>query len=525
MNNPREAELLKQVAERDARLAAREAELAQAKQEIALLRQKLDALARRLFGKKSEQLNPQQLQLLFQSFEAPGPAEGKESGPQGIEVEAARPVKTSPRPPRSRAPRLPETLPVVEEIITPEPVQACPEAWRKIGEEVTERLDFEPARFFRRRTVRPKFVRRAEPEAAPIIAPLPACLLERSILTPALLALILVSKYCDHLPLYRQEAIYWTRHQIWLSRQLMALWVGTAAGWLRLIYEEIGREVFAQNYVQVDETPIRYLEPGHGQTKLGYLWTCNRPRGDVVYFWQTSRAASCLEKIIPVDFQGRLQCDGYAAYDAFARSRRKEIELVGCWAHVRRAFYEAKDQAPRQVGLILHMIASLYRCEEKLRNRRASPKLRALARTLECAPLLKRLHSLLLLWKRKHTFLPQSLMGKAIEYALGEWDSLQLYLTDGHIEIDNNLVENAIRPTAVGKKNWLFFGDADAGERSAIIYTIIESCRRRRIDPFAYLRDIFARLPNATTWQIKDLTPAAWAKAKAEEKRRAALAA
>jgi len=404
----------------------------------------------------------------------------------------------------------------------PEPVQACPEAWRKIGEEISDRLDYEPARFFCRRTIREKFVRRAEPDAAPVIAPLPACLLERSMVTPAVLALILVSKYCDHLPLYRQESIYWTRHQVLLSRQLMALWVGMAAQWLQMIYNHIREEVFAQGYVQVDETPIRYLEPGHGQTKTGYLWVCNRPGVDAFYSWQTSRHASRLEKIIPVQFQGKLQCDGYAGYDAFAALPDKKIELVGCWAHVRRKFIEAQAEAPRQAGLILHMIQNLYRCEKRLRERKAGPTLRAMERTLACGPLLARIHRTLLLWKKKRRFLPQGTMGKAIEYALGQWSSVQLYLADGQLEIDNNLVENAIRPTAIGKKNWLFFGEAKAGESSAIIYTIIESCRRRGLDPFAYLRDIFTRLPTATNWQIKDLTPAAWAKAKTAKKLRAA---
>ena len=517
----RETDLLQQIAERDAQLVRKEAQLAEAKLEIALLKQKLDALARRLFGKKSEQLDAQQLQMLFQEFEAPGPALGNEFGPQAFEAEPARP-KASAHRPRGNTPRLPENLPVVEEVITPEPVQACPEAWRKIGEEVSERLDYEPARFLRRRTVRPKFVRRAEPEAAPVIAPLPPCLQERSMVTPGLLAQVLVSKYCDHLPLYRQESIFWTRHQVWLSRQLLALWVALGANWLRMIYLQIQSEVFAGGYVQVDETPIRYLAPGNGQTKLGYLWTCHRPGADVVYSWHTSRAAPCLEKIIPVNFNGRLQCDGYTAYDAFARTRGSAIELIGCWAHVRRPFFEAKEQSPRAAGLMLHLIGELYGCEARLRRRHASAKLRALARTYECAPIMKRIHRTLLAWEKKHRFLPQSLMGKAVAYALGQWSSLEQYLSDGRLEIDNNLVENAIRPTALGKKNWLFFGDGEAGERSAIIYTIIESCRKRGIDPLAYLRDIFTRLPSATNWQIKDLTPAAWAAGKAGQRQRAA---
>jgi transposase len=521
MSRAREKELLRQLAERETQIAGlsaqlieRDAQLAQAKVEITLLRQKLDALAQRLFGKKSEQLNPDQLQLLFQEFNAPGPAEGKGYGPQSSEAESARPVKASRPRPRDRAPRVPEHLPVIEEVIVPEPVKGCPEAWRQIGEEVSERLDYEPARFLRRRTVRPKYVKRGELDAIPVIAPLPESLLERSIVTPGLLAQILVSKYCDHVPLYRQESIYWSRHQVWLPRQTMAMWVGMAADWLRPIYDEIGKGVLSSGYLQVDETPIRYLSPGHGKTKLGYLWTCHRPGSDVIYSWHTSRAASCLEKIIPADFSGTIQCDGYTGYDAFARGRNDEIQLAGCWAHARRGFFESIELAPKQAGLVLHLLQSLYRTEKKLRKARASPKLRALTRALESRPVIERLHRTLLLWKAKRRFLPKSNMGKAIDYALGQWSSLLLYLDDGRIEIDNNLVENCIRPTALGKKNWLFIGEAGVGDRGAIIYSLIESCRRRDIDPYEYLRDILTRLPNSTNWQIKDLTPQAWVKAR-----------
>jgi transposase len=521
MSDAREKELLRQLAERDAQLAGVHAELtglsaqlAQAKVEIALLRQKLDALARRLFGKKSEQLSPDQLQLLFQEFNAPGPALGKGYGPQSSEALSARPAKASGSRPRERTPRVPEHLPVIEEVIVPEPVKGCPEAWRKIGEEVTERLDYEPAKFLCHRTVRPKYVKRDELDAVPVVAALPQSLLERSIVTPGLLAQILVSKYCDHVPLYRQESIYWSRHQVWLPRQTMAMWVGMAADWLRLIYEEISKGVLSSGYVQVDETPIRYLSPGHGKTKLGYLWTCHRPGVDTIFSWHTSRAASCLEKIIPVNFNGTIGCDGYTGYDAFARTRPEQIRLAGCWAHVRRRFFDSKDQAPREAALMLHLMQSLYRTEEKLRQTRAGPTVRALTRALESRPSVERLHRALLLWKTKRRFLPRSNMGKAINYALEQWSSLLLYLDDGRLEIDNNLVENAIRPTAIGKKNWLFIGEANAGERGAIIYTIIESCRRRGIDPYEYLRDVFTRLPNSTNWQIKDLTPEAWAKAR-----------
>lgn len=476
-----------------------------------LLRQKLDQMARRLFGKKSEELSKDQLQLLFQELLTPGPAEGKELGPEATEALPPRPAAAPARPRKQRAPRLPEHLPVIEEVIVPEPVKAAPQDWRKIGEEVTERLDFEPARFLRRRTVRHKYVRKGDPDAAPIIASLPPCILERSIATPALVAQILVAKYCDHLPLHRQESIYRTRHGVELPRQTMAQWVGVAADWLRLIYEAISAEVTSGGYLQVDETPIRYLAPGHGKTKLGYLWVCHRPGSGVIFHWHTSRAAACLEKIIPVDFAGTIQCDGYSAYDAFQRERADAIKLAGCWAHVRRAFFDASAQAPKQAGLILHLLQNLYRTEKKLRQTRAGPKLRAIARELESRPVINRLQRILLHWREKRRFLPKSAMGQAITYALNQWPSLLPYLSEGLLEIDNNLVENAIRPTAVGKKNWMFIGEAEAGHRSALIYTIVASCRQHALDPFEYLRDVLARLPSATTSAIPQLTPSVWA--------------
>ena len=284
--------------------------------------------------------------------------------------------------------------------------------------------------------------------------------------------------------------------------------------------------------MQIDETPVRYLAPGNGSTKLGYLWTCGVPRGDVIFHWETSRAAACLENIIPADFCGTLQCDGYEACDCLARRRDGRIVLAGCMARVRRKFCEAADTSPKVAGWFLRHFQNLYALEALLRNARAGPKLRAAERASLSRPVLARLHRALVRLKNARRFLPRSLMGKAIGYALNQWPSLHLFLEDGRIEsersgdslpqaarragearqIDNNRIENAIRPSAIGKKNWLFIGDARAGDRSAILYTIIECRRRRSLDPFAYLRDVFMRLPSMTNWQIKDLTPEAWAK-------------
>jgi transposase len=496
---PREKELSRQ-------LEQCQQALAESRRENALLRQKVDLLVKRVFGSSSEQLDRNQLELLTLPESAAAPA-----------VAVVAPEKERPQSsPKQRVARLPENLPVVEEVIDPEPVKAQPEAWRCIGQEVSEQLDYEPGRFLRRRVVRRKYVPRTELDSAPVIAALPERLLDRSLPAPGLLAHIVVGKYCDHLPLYRQEQIYQQRHGVNLPRQSLTRWVELAADWLKPIYEQIRTGVMGGGYVQVDETPVDYLAPGHGTTKQGYLWTCSRPGGDVFYRWETSRASECLGNIIPVDFKGTVQCDGYSAYRAFANRRNGTIELAGCWAHVRRKFHEALEQSPKTAGWLMRQIQHLYRVEARLREQRAGPRLREAVRAHESRPIVQRLGRALLRLKSSGRHLPQSLLGIALDYALGQWKTLEVYLANGRVEIDNNLVENAIRPTALGKKNWLFVGEAAAGDRGAILYTLIECCRRRGIDPYAYLKDVLTRLPKMTNHQIHEVTPAAWAKAQTQ---------
>ena len=504
----REKELSEALVRATAENACVVVQLNEARSENKLLREKVDALLRRLFGAQSEQLDAAQLLLMLQGFDAPG------KSPEPVAAEEPR-RSTAPSPPRERGPRLPDHLPIVEEVIVPEPVKACPDAWRHIGDEVTEQLDYEPARFFKRRIVRQKYARRDHPFAAPVIAPLHT-LQERCIAAPGLIAAVIVAKFCDHLPLYRQEQIFSTRHDVHIPRQTMAQWLALAADWLRPIYEHIRTGVLGGGYVQVDETPIEYLAPGNGQTKLGYLWTCARPGGDTVFAWHTSRAAACLENIIPADFRGTVQSDGYAAYPAFVRQHNtsagnEAITLAACWAHARRGFIEARETTPRTCAWLLRQIGHLYQIEHKLRENGAGPRLCHAVRAAQSTMILRRIHTAMQRIRARH--LPQSAMGRAITYTLQQWPALERFLTDGRIEIDNNGVENAIRPTAIGKKNWLFIGAADAGQRAAILYTIIESCRRRSLDPLAYLRDILTRLPQMTTTQIPEATPQAWAKA------------
>lgn len=490
-------------------LRKRDEEVARLKQELSLMQQKLDMVLRRMFGKSSEQMTPDQMDL----FLLPKADELGKAPASSLEEADPRHDVRAKENRRSRRDRLPENLPVVEQVIEPEEVAAAPADWKLIGAEVSEQLDYEPGRFFRRRLVRRKYVKRGDLFTPPVIAPLPPSLQERCIAAPGLLTAIIVGKYCDHLPLYRQEAIFANRHGVEISRQNMARWMGLSADWLKPIYELIRTGIMGGGYLQVDETPVRYLCPGHGQTKLGYLWTALSPGGDVAYHWETSRGAHCLDKIIAPDFRGTIQCDAYAAYASFAR-RKEDIALAGCWAHTRRAFFEAREQAPQRAGWILRQIGHLYRVEEDLRHSHAGPRLRAARRASDSTAIHRRIHRALARWKKSGHHLPRSAFGKAIDYALSNWTLLSTYLHDGRLEIDNNLVENAIRPTALGKKNWLFFGDADAGERSAILYTIIECCRRRGIDPLTYLRDVLTRLPSATNWTVAELTPENWLKAR-----------
>ena len=390
---------------------------------------------------------------------------------------------------------------------------------------MNELLDYEPGRFLRRRTIRRKYMHRTDTDRAPIIAPLPQSLRERGLAAPGLLAHMLVSKYCDHLPLHRQKQIFARRHRVPLPRRTLARWVELCADWLKPIYETIRTGVMAGGYVPIYETPIRYLAPGNGQTKPGYLWTAHRPRGDVLYRWETSRAAISLDHPVPVDFTGTLQCDGYAGYGAFADRRQSvpgTITLAGCWAHVRIKFHDALEQSPRTAGWLLRQIQHLYRVEAQLREPRAGPRLCEARRAHQSRPLVERLQKALVRRKASGRYLPQSLLGPAIDYTLGQWPTLLIFLHDGRVEIDNNLVENAFRPAAIGKRNWLFIGDAEAEERSAIIYTVIESCRRGGIVPCAYLRDVLTRLPTMTNRQIHEVTPEASAKAQRAAARSAA---
>jgi transposase len=471
--------------------------LAALQTENQLLRQKLELFLKRYFGgTKNERLDPKQLELLLAGLAT---------------LSAPAPVVEKPTPPRAASavrsvrPPLPAHLETERVVLEPAEVQQQPAGWRKLGEEVTEELDWKPAQFIKRLYIRPKY---ANAERI-VIAPLPARLIEKGLPGAGLLTQVIVSKYEDHLPLYRQEKIYRERHGVNLSRQTLCGWVEAAADWLAPIYREMKVALVARDYLQADETPIRYLDPDvKGKSQSGWLWTYSQPQGDVVFDWNVSRSREGPRAFLKT-FRGQLQTDGYGVYESLARERGDELILIGCWAHARRGFHEALGEG-RAAAWLVGQIGRLYAVEKQLREHHAGPQLRAAVRAWQSRPILARLRRALEVVRRR--VLPKSLLGQAIDYTLSRWEALTRYVTDGRLEIDNNLCENSIRPTAIGKKNFLFIGHPEAGQRSAVIYSVLGSCRRHGLNPAEYLQDVFERLPKAKTSEVKSLTPAAWAK-------------
>jgi transposase len=308
-------------------------------------------------------------------------------------------------------------------------------------------------------------------------------------------------------PLYRQEKMYRQQFGVELSRKTMGYWVEQAAELLKPVYRAIREDLLRGNYLQADETPIRYLDPDvKGKSQQGYLWTYSRPGGDVLFEWRVSRSREGPKEFLK-NFRGKLQTDGYSAYESLA-NERDDLTLIGCWAHARRGFHEALSES-KLAAWFVRLIGLLYAVEKELREKEAGPQLRAAIRTCQSRPVLKRLRRAMELVRGRT--LPQGLLGQAIDYALKRWEALTRFMDDGTLEIDNNLIENAIRPSALGKKNWLFIGHPTAGERSAVIYTLLGSCRRLGVSPFDYLKDLFTRLPSAKITQIKRFMPSEWA--------------
>lgn len=476
----------------------------QIKAENRLLKEKIQYLLKKLFGRKSEKLDPNQLELAF--------LELHEMQAQLEEAEAE--LDSNPKPESRRGKRkpltdrIPEDLPVEVVDIIPDEVKENPEAWKKIGQEELEELDVSPTHFFRRLIIRHKYVRIDDHTAAPVIAPAPKRLIENSYASAGLLLQIILNKYCDHLPLYRQEQIFYQRYGVELSRKTMSGWMTLMGDWFSLIYESLRQEIRSNHYIQADETFVKYQEPGKSYCPNGYLWAYHAPEVGVLFEWHASRAATCLEKML-CTYQGRLQTDGYGAYESFLNKPenadlKKGIIHSACWAHVRRKFIESQPNPLAKQ--MVEKIKELYKIEARLREH---PELdRSAVRKKDAQPVLEEMRKLLDAEQARH--LPKSNIGKAINYTLRLWDKLCVYIDYSELEIDNNLVENTIRPTAIGKKNFLFFGSPTSGQTSAIIYSLIETCRKLEINPAEYLKDVLEALPEMISNDACKYTPAQW---------------
>lgn len=457
--------------------------------EVERLRAIIEAMQRHRFGRRSEQLDPDQFELALEEVEA-ALAAAEHAQEHASKRKADRPRKTN-------RGSLPDHLERIEQVVDIESKDCpcCGGALHQIGEDVSERLDVVPATFRVLVTRRPRYGCRSC-ESGVVQAPAPARIVEGGIPTEALIAQVLVSKYADHLPLYRQAQIY-ARQGVQLDRSTLADWVGRAAWYLRPLRDHALEELRRSGRLFADETTAPVLDPGRGRTKIGQLWAYardDRPWGGsdppmVAYVYAADRKAERPEAHLE-GFAGILQVDGYGGYAALAR-RRGDVTLAFCWAHVRRKFYELADSSP-VASDVLRCIAELYAIEDEVRG--SSARQRQTVRNARSRPIVDDLHQYL--DTRARQVSTKSRLGEAIRYALTRWDGLLRFLDDGRIDLDNNTVERSIRPLALNRKNALFAGSDEGGDNWAVIATLIENCKLSGINPNAWLTATLSSLAN-----------------------------
>jgi transposase len=494
--------------ERDAAVVERDALLAQNDR----LRHLLLKLTRMHFGARSERLPEEQLQLGLEALEQAIAKEDAQAEKQDAELRRDNTAKR-----RASRGALPAHLPRIEVTLTPEDT-ACPccrTPMTVIGVDTSERLDVIPAQFRVVVTKRPKLACRSCAGTV-VQAPAPARLIEGGIPTEALVAHVLVARYADHLPLYRQAQIM-ARQGVSLERSTLSFWTGYAAAEVAPVVAQLREMLLQSTRLFADETVVPVLDPGRGRTKQGYFWAIardDRPWGGdqppaVVYSYAPGRGHSHANTLLG-GYRGILQCDGYGAYKKFggAKSTDPPVTLAFCWSHVRRGFYDlAKAKTPIATEA-LQRIAALYEIEARVRGTSAAERLAV--RQAESKPLVMDLRT----WfEAQLAKLPaRGPLAEAIHYALNHWDGLGRFLEDGRIELDNNSVERAMRPVCLSRKNSLFAGSDEGGENWACLASLIETCKLNDVNPQAYFTDLLTRLVNG--WpqnRIDELMPWHWA--------------
>jgi transposase len=485
-------------------IRAQHEQLLSREREIEHLKLLLVKLHRMQFGRKSEKLARQieQLELRLEELESYRSEKANSPEPSSLATTWSATVAK----PARRA--LPDHLPRTTRRYEPKETM-CPQCQgelRSLGEDVSEVLEYVPASFVVIRQVRPKLT--CTKCDCIVQAAAPSRPIERGLAGPGLLAHVLVSKYCDHQPLYRQSEIY-ARQDVELERSTLADWVGGSSRLLEPLVEALRRYVMAAGKLHADDTPVPVLEPGNGKTKTGRLWTYvrdDRPAGasaaPAVWFAYSpdrrgEHPTRHLEK-----FRGTLQADAYAGFNQLYQDGR--IQQAACWAHVRRKFYDLEQMHASPVAReALERIGALYSIEDQIRGE--PPDQRCEVRQAQSKPLLDSLRqwfetTLSKLSRKSETTV-------AIRYALSRWDALTRYIEDGHIEIDNNAAERSLRGVALGRKNYLFAGSDRGGERAAAIYSLIGSAKLNGLDPEAYLREVLTRIADYPISRIEELLP------------------
>jgi transposase len=472
------------------------------------LQHQLEVLLRQRYGRKTEKLDPAQLLLFAREILAAGETTLPESPP---------PTDTPPTPDSSSPPKkkghgrkpLPASLPRKQEIhdVPPEqlPCPDCGTLRTRIGEEIREQLEYVPASLIVIQHVRPKYACKAC-EGNIVIAERLAEPIEKGLPGPGLLAQVAVSKYADHLPLYRQEGIF-RRHGVELPRQTTCDWMAACADLLKPIWKAMHRLVLQSRVVQSDDTTVTVLDPVLGRF-VGRLWVYlgDRAHRYVVYHFTEDRSGDGPQDMLR-GYQGYLQADAYSGYDALYTSGK--ILEVGCWMHARRKFYEARTTDPPRAHQALAWIRMLYEIEDEATEKKLDDAQRHTLRQEKSRPILTKLKE----WldqEEQQKVLPKSPIGEAIGYALNHWGALERYLEAGFLEIDNGASERAMKPVAIGRKNWLFAGSTEGGKTAAILMSLCTTCKNLKIDPLAYLTDVLGRVSTHPARRIEELLPDRW---------------
>jgi transposase len=464
------------------------------------LQQQLSQLQKIIFGSRQERfvpsdVNPSQLSL---DIEADATASCSVVDAKKITYTRAN-VSIAQKPlVHPGRMKLPEHLRREEIIIQPQVnIADC----KKMGEEITEVLEWEPGELFVKKYVRPKY---AMPDnAGVVIGELPSRPLEKAMAGPGLLAQIVIDKYVDHLPLYRQMQRF-ERGGLKLSYSTLTDWVGSTCRLITPLYEALKAEVLKTSYLHADETPLKVMDKDKkGQTHRGYFWVYQNSIEKLVFFdYQESRGREGPSGILE-HFQGYLQTDGYSAYELF--DKKEGITLVNCMAHARRMFNEALQNDEARASYAMEQIQQLYAVERDAKEQGLSFAETKLLRKQKSVPILESLGS----WMKAQYMdvAPKSAIGKALAYSIERWSRLSLYTQDGMLNIDNNPVENSIRPVAVGRKNYLFAGSHEAAQRSAMLYSLLGTCKMHGIEPYAWLRDVLQNIADHPINKISELLP------------------